>query len=565
MLGMSEVTLAEEMGMDALMANSPLVAEGEIVAAKVVEVRSDGVLVDVGMKLEGFIPLSEFGPKCPFKTGDEIQVFIRRNFGHGDSTQVSWKKAAEIKAWEMIQNAFSSGSCVSGKVTQRVKGGFIVDVGLDAFLPASQIDNRPTQNLEEWIGQEVNCLVLECDRKKSNVVVSRRRWLEKEQARKKEITLKDIGAGQTRHGRVTGITSFGAFLDVGGVEGLLHVSDLNWKRPAKVSDVLKVGDELDVKVLKFDREAQRLSLGLKQLSAHPWEGIDQKYAMGQVVKGVVSGLASFGAFVELEPGIEGLIHLSEISWTQKVHRPNAIFKLGQTIEAKIISIDRTEQKMGLSFKRMGSNPWEDAALLYPAGTRLTAEVVHMTSFGAFLKLSVGVEGLLRVQDLSWTKRIKHPNEILKPGQKVDVVVLEVNSQLERVSLGLKQLSADPLSKLKVGQVVTGKITSVVDFGAFVELESGLEALVKNSEMFAEEGSRWENQENPSAAPVKPTLTVGQKISAVIIKVLKRERKLELSIGRYEKNQQRELIKKYTGSSERPTLGETTGWGQSDGD
>lgn len=555
--------MTEDMSMDALMANTPPVTEGEIMMARVVEARADGLLVDVGMKVESFIPIKEFGPHTRFQVGDEIPVLIKKGSGAGEQLQVSWRRARELQGWEQLSEAFSAQTPVTGKVSQKIKGGLVVDLGVECFLPASQVDYRIPQQMSEWIGREIQVLVIECNRQKGNVVLSRRRFLERERTLKKEVLLKELTVGEVRHGRVTGVTSFGAFVDIGGLEGLLHISDISWQHPARVEDALKVGDELDVKILKFDTATQRLSLGRKQLLPHPWEGLEQRFKVGQAVHGVVSSLVSFGAFIQLEPGIEGLVHVSEMSWNRRIHHPSEMLKPGQPVEAKVISINIAEQKMGLSLKRMGTSPWEEAARLYPVGTRLKAEVSRLASFGAFLKLPVGVEGLLRVQDLSWTKKIKHPSEVLKPGDVIEAVVLEASPQQERVSLGLKQLSADPIARIKIGQVVTGKVLSLVDFGAFVELESGLEALVRKSEMGETlETERREPAERRGQAHEGQSpkiLTIGEIVTGAVTKIQKKERKIEISIRRHDRDEQRSLMKKYARPSTGPTLGDAMDW------
>jgi small subunit ribosomal protein S1 len=554
---MGEAILTEEMNMDALMAHSVPAVEGEIMTAKVVEVREDGLLVDVGMKVESFIPLKEFGPQTRFQAGDEIPVLIKKSSGPGEQLQVSWRRALILQGWDKLSRAFSAQTPVSGKISRRIKGGLVVDLGVEAFLPASQVDHRIPEDLSAWIGREIQALVIECSRQKGNVVLSRRRLLEQERALKKEALLKELIVGQVRHGRVTGVTSFGAFIDIGGFEGLLHVSDIRWEHPARAQDMVKVGDEVDVKILKFDPSTQRLSLGRKQLLPHPWEGLEQRFKVGQTVRGVVSSLVSFGAFVELSPGIEGLVHVSELSWNRRLHHPSEMLKLGQEVEARIISINSAEQKMGLSLKRMGSSPWEEAALLYPPGARLKAEVSRVVSSGAFLKLPIGVEGLLKVQDLSWTKKIRHPREALKPGDVIEVVVLEVNPQQEKISLGLKQLSTDPITQLQIGQAVAGKALRVVDFGVLVGLESGLEALVRKSEM----GETLETERRGQAheGPPSRILTPGEVVTGTVIKIQKKERKVEISIRRHDRDEQRALMKKYARPSSGPTLGDAMDW------
>jgi small subunit ribosomal protein S1 len=397
------------------------------------------------------------------------------------------------------------------------------------------------------------------DKSKGNVLVSRRKIAENEKATKRASTLSAIQEGQIVKGKVTGLTNFGAFVDVGGVEGLLHNSDLSWNRGELAQKTLKPGQEIEVKVLKYDSATHRISLGRKQLLTHPWEGLETKYPIGSIVKGKVKGLAEFGAFVELEPGIEGLIHVSEFSWTERIKKPQGHIKVGQEVEVKMLNIDRANEKISLSLRRAGPSPWENAMKAYPLGSKVEGEITHIAPFGAFVKLSLGIEALLKTQDISWTERISAPQQVLKEGQKITAVVLEVNPQDEKIAIGLKQLNPDPLKVLTPGQQVNGVVSKVGEFGVIVKLESGLEGLIRSSElhhgrsMFSDpedRNSRNQPQENPYKE--------GDAITASVLKVMKKERKLELSVRRYEQNQERELLKKYSQTG-RLTLGETTGW------
>jgi small subunit ribosomal protein S1 len=427
-------------------------------------------------------------------------------------------------------------------------------------MPASQLDEKQTAHPESWVGQTVKVAVLEMDRAKSNVLVSRRRLIEQEKSVKRAATLNHLQVGQVIKGRVTGLTNFGAFVDIGGIEGLLHVSDLAWQRVDNPNKLLKVGDEIEVKVLKHDAASNRISLGRKQLLAHPWEGVETKFPVGSTVKGKVTGLAEFGAFVELAPAIEGLIHISEFSWTEKVKKPGAVLKVGQEVEAKLIAIDREKEKISLSLKRMGPSPWEEASRLHPIGSKVEGEVTHLANFGAFVKIAPGVEALLKTQDMSWTDRVQNPGSVVKVGDKITAIVLEVNPQQEKMALGLKQLTADPFKTLKIGQEVTGAVSKVADFGLFVKLTNGLDGLVRSSEMQVER-SMFEDRNDRSAKP-SPTASYkeGDAITASVLKINKKDRKIELSIRKYEKNQEKELLKKYSGKNDKLTLGETTGWG-----
>jgi small subunit ribosomal protein S1 len=390
------------------------------------------------------------------------------------------------------------------------------------------------------------------------VLVSRRRVQEGEKALKRTATLQSLQVGQVLKGRVTGLTTFGAFIDIGGIEGLLHVSDISWNRIEDPKKVLKVGDELDVKVLKHDTAQNRISLGRKQLLPHPWDGIEKRFPVGSIIKGKVTGLADFGAFVAIEPGVEGMVHVSEFSWTEKIKKPSAILKTGQEVEAKLIAIDREKEKISLSIKRLGQSPWEKALKDHPVGSKLEGEVTHLTNFGAFIKIPAGVEALLKTQDISWTDRLQNPSQVLKVGDKITAMVLEVNPQEENMSLGLKQLLPDPFKMLKEGKEVNGTVLKVADFGVIVKLDSGIEGLVRPNEMtnersiFDDKFSRDKNQQAPS-------FKEGESITASVLKINRKERKVELSIRKYEKSQEKELLKKYTGKTDRPTLGDALGW------
>lgn len=553
------MTMTEEFGMDELLGQETQVKTGTVVEGMVVGQVENNLIVDVGLKQEAYLPLKELGNNIP-AVGEKISVLVVRMGGPEGHPLVSSKQAKERVHWDRVAQMKEKNEIVEGKVIARVKGGLTVDIGLDAFLPASQIDDRPVPKPEIWVGQTIRVAILEMDRAKGNVLVSRRKVQEQEKAVKRVETLEHLKIGQTVKGRVTGLTNFGAFVDIGGIEGLLHISDMAWGRVDSPKGHVKVGDELDVKVLKYDTATQRISLGRKQLMTHPWDGIEKKFPKGTKISGKVTGLAAFGAFVEIEPGVEGLIHVSEFSWTEDVKNPKDVVKAGQTVEAIIIDIDRAKEKISLSLKRVGSNPWEDVAKKHPAGSQVEGEVTHLTNFGAFIRIAPGVEALLKNSDLSWTER-GQSSQALKVGDKVKAVVLDVNLKEEKMSLGLKQLEADPMKTLRSGQAVSGKVVKITDFGVFVKLASGVEGLVRNSEIqnkrsiFDEPKAFGTANREQQPIPYKE----GDEVQAVVTKINKKDRKIELSIRRYDQQQEKELLKKYSGHTGNPTLGEATGW------
>ncbi len=546
-----ELPMQEEMTMEELLGESAAPSQvGSVVTAHVVESTPNGLLVNVGLKVEGFIPFSEFRalphPPAP---GESFPVIIKHMGGPEGHPLVSWREARERVHWDRVLKAKEGQRRLEGTVVRQVKGGLIVDIGLEGFLPASQIDRRPVKDPKVFIGQKVQVMVLEMDPKKGNVVLSRRLPLEKEASRKKEETLKGLAVGNVYTGTVTSLTGFGAFVDIGGVEGLLRLSDVAWGRVEKLSDVLSVGQTLEVKVLRYEPATGKIGLGRKQLLPQPWDQAESKYPAKSLVKGRVTSLTPFGAFVELEPGIEGLIHQSEFSWKERWAKPEAFLKVGQEVEARVISCQRAEQKIALSLKRAGENPWEEAARLYPVGSRVKATVTHVAAFGAFLRLPNGIEGLLRAADISWTKLVHHPKDWVSEGQEREVVVLEIAPDQERIALGLKQLTQDPFERYKPGRAVEGKVVRLTDFGAVVEMEPDVEGFVHLSEMTSEG-----KPQHPSEV-----LSVGQTVSAVVTKLQKKSKRIDLSIRRFDQQQERKLLKQYQGGGEGLTLGEMTEW------
>lgn len=538
----------ETMKMEELLGPEVKVEEGKIVKARVIGENAEGVLVDLGLKSEGMIPKSEL-EGTPYASGiaegTEIPVEIVRLQTENGHPLVSFRRVREREAWEKLAQVFESGQPIEGTIARKIKGGFIVDIGLDAFLPVSQLDLRFVKNTDPYLGKRYTFLVTEMNRGQRNVVLSRRKLLEVDQKAKREKTMATLAEGQVVEGVVTGITSFGAFIDIGGIEGLLHIGDIAWHHINKVEDVLKTGQKLSVQVLKIDREKDKISLGLKQITERPWNKAVEKYPVGSTVKGTITSITDFGMFVEVEPGIEGLLHVSEVSWEDRKEGVLKGFQKGQVIEPKIIALDPEKEKLSLSLKRTQMNPWEEAKQHYSAGTKVKGTITHLTPFGAFVKLPEGVEGLIHVSDMSWTKKVRHPQDVVQVGQEVEVVVLEVNPQQEKISLSLKHSSQDPYRKFKSGAVVTGVVKRIMDFGAFVELEPGIEALVRVSEIAPR------RIESPSEV-----LQIGQTVEAKVIKSEPRERKIDISIKRLEHDREKELVRKYANNQdERPTLGD----------
>lgn len=549
---MSDTPVKEEMTMAELLNEAaPQSRSGSLVTAHVVEVSSAGVLVDVGLKVEGLIPLAEFrGLEKQPQVGDTFPALIKRASGPEGHPLVSFKEARERSHWTQVIQARDSGNPIEGTVTRSVKGGLIVDVGMEAFLPASQVDRRPVKDLETWVGKKILLLVVEMDTAKGNVVVSRRKLLEKEAAAKRTETLKTLQVGTVCKGTVTSLTGFGAFVDIGGVEGLLRITDVSWGWVGKLSDALKVGEAIDVKVLKFDPATGKIGLGRKQLTPKPWDSVESKCPTGTIQKGKVTSVADFGAFVEIEPGIEGLVHQSEFSWKDRGAKPKDQLKVGDEVFVYVLSINKAEEKMALSLKRAGENPWVEAAQQYRPGTRVKGVVTNMLPIGAFVRLPSGIEGMIRLQDLSWTKNYTHPKEVLTVGQEVEAVVVEVNPTTEKMNLGLKQLVEDPYNGFAANTVIEAKVTRLADHGVYLELAPDIEGYVHVSEIPSEERIN-----HPSEV-----LTVGQVVTALVTKNDRKKRRIDLSIRKYEKREERRLLKQYRSTSGGVSLGDVTDWG-----
>ncbi|PKN65386.1 MAG: 30S ribosomal protein S1 [Deltaproteobacteria bacterium HGW-Deltaproteobacteria-15] len=519
------------------------IEEGGLVRGEIVHVDKEFVLVDIGYKSEGQIPISEFiDPEgnITARVGDPVDVILERREDDEGIIILSKEKAAKIKIWDEIREVYEKGLTIKGKVTARVKGGMSVDIGLPAFLPGSQISLKPIKDFDSLIGTMHEFKILKYNKRRSNIVLSRRALLEAERAEMREKTLQNMAPGAVLTGSVKNITEYGLFIDLGGIDGLLHITDMSWGRVGHPSEMYQIGDEITVKVLNFDEQSGRVSLGLKQLKSDPWTDADQKYPVGSRIKGRVVSLADYGAFVEVEEGIEGLIHVSEMSWTRKIRHPSQVVKVGDIVEAMVLNIDSGNKRISLGLKQAEPNPWDLIGEKYPVGTTIAGKIKNITDFGIFIGIDEGIDGLVHISDISWTRRIKHPSELYKKGQEVQAVVLNIDKQNERFSLGIKQLMTDPWDqapvKYRPGTRVTGTVTNVTDFGVFVELEEGIEGLIHVSELSKEKGG------NPLSR-----FNVDDVIQARVINVARGEKKIGLSIRKLEESEEREIYKSYTDS------------------
>jgi small subunit ribosomal protein S1 len=501
------------------------IQEGEVVKGTIIRVNPDHVIIDVGYKSEGQVPIEEFrGPdgQITIKEGDQVEVLLEKRENESGLVVLSKDKADKLKVWDEISKACEEQEVVEGKIIQRVKGGLAVDIGVKAFLPGSQVDLRPIRNLDKLIGKVYKFKVIKFNKKRGNIVLSRRVLLEKEREELKSKTLATLTEGMIIEGQVKNITEYGAFIDLGGLDGLLHITDMSWGRIGHPTEVLQVGDSVKVKVLKFDRTTERVSLGLKQTLPDPWTQIAEKYHVGERVKGKVVSITDYGAFVELEKGVEGLIHISEMSWSKKVKHPSKIVTVGDAVEVQILDVDGTNKRISLGLKQTEPNPWTVVEQKYPIGSIIEGQIRNITDFGIFIGLDEGIDGLVHVSDISWTQKVKHPGELYKKGQVVRAVVLSIDKENERIALGIKQLERDPWEeiprKYKPATRVQGKVTSITDFGIFLELEPGIEGLVHVSEVAREK------VEDPNKYA-----KVGDTLSAEVINVDRRERKIGLSM------------------------------------
>jgi len=528
--------------------------EGQILRGTVIDITPDHVTVDVGYKSEGQIPMQEFlkrDKKVDVKIGDQIDVFLEKKESEEGLLTLSKEKADRITIWRDISRSCREGEVIEGEIVGKVKGGLSVDIGrIRAFLPGSQVDLKPVRNLDALIGQRFKFKVIKFNRKRSNIVLSRRVLLDEDRKQLREETLKNLKEGDIAEGTVKNLTDYGAFVDLGGMDGLLHITDISWGRIGHPSEKLSVGDRIKVKVLHFDREKQKVSLGLKQALPDPWESISQRYPTSTRTKGKVVNVTDYGVFVELEEGIEGLVHISELTWSKKMKHPSKVVRIGDTVEVMVLDCDPIKRRISLGMKQVEPNPWAVIEEKYPVGTKVVGRVKTVTDFGIFIGFDEGVDGLVHVSEMSWTKKIKHPGELYRKGQQVEAVVLNIDRNNERFSLGIKQLTPDPWKdvarRYRKGDVVEGRVTNVTDFGAFVELEEGIEGLVHVSEI-----SR-EKVEKPS-----DVLKVGDPLSAIVLHIDPHERRIGLSIkGLKEKTEKAEVAKYISDQGPTsPSLGE----------
>ena len=498
---------------------------GAIIKGKVSGNAGDDFIVELGLKSEGILERSEFDEPDNVKVGEEVRVLLEDVEGDTGLVKISKRKADRIINWEAIMKSKKEGDPVHGKVTKKIKGGLLVDIGVPVFLPASQVDIRRPGEISDWIGRTIDAVILKIDEERRNIVISRRKLIEQQREELKRKTLDGLSIGQVIKGTVKNIADFGAFIDLGGIDGLLHITDMSWGRINHPSEILKIDQEIEVKVLSIDKEKEKIALGLKQKDASPWENIESKYPVGSVHEAEDVNIMSYGAFTKLEEGVEGLVHISEMSWTKRINHPSEVVSQGQHVKVKVLEINKEKQEISLGMKQVEENPWERVAEKYPPGSMVKGKVRNIANYGAFVEIEEGIDGLLHVSDLSWTKKIGHPSELLKKGEEVQAVVLAVDGEKQRISLGLKQMQEDPWvnvipANYRPGMVVKGHVTKIANFGVFVELEPGLEGLLHISEISDQK------IEKPEEA-----LKVGQELEVKILRVDSDERKIGLSLKR----------------------------------
>lgn len=497
--------------------------EGEIVKGKIVAITPKEVLIDIGYKSEGYVSLSEFSDPSNLKIGDEIDVFLESKENEDGVVVLSKWKADRKIGWERIMREYKEGDIIEGRVARKVKGGLMVDIGLDAFLPASLVTLRGFPNLDQYIGQTLKLKIVKINKPRKNIVLSRKDVLRQEQEEARTRLIQDLKKGDLCTGVVKNITDFGAFIDLGGVDGLLHITDMSWGRVSHPSEIVALGDKIEVVILDVDRENKKVSLGLKQKTPSPWQDVEKKYPVGTKVKGKVVNILPYGAFIELEKGLEGLVHISELSWSKRINHPDEVLAIGDVVEAIVLNVDSQTQKISLGMKQMETNPWLKVKDRYPVGSRVKGKVHTLTEYGAFIELEEGIDGLIHISDMSWTKRVNHPEDILKKGQKVEAVVLSVDQENKKIALGLKQLTADPWLEIQkrfpAGLEIEGTITRVTNFGIFVELEKDLEGLLHISEL-----------KEQLKTQAKQTFKAGDKIKVRIARVEPALHRISLTIG-----------------------------------
>jgi small subunit ribosomal protein S1 len=496
--------------------------EGSIVKGHILEIRPREFLVDIGYKSEGVIPASEFDEPESVELGDEVEVLLERLENDEGMVVLSKEKASQRQNWEKIVGVFKGDGLIKGKVRSAVKGGLTVNVGVEAFLPASQIDIVPPKDLQQFVGNTYDFKIVKINEDRKNVVLSRREIIEQERSEKRQAFLGGVTIGDKIVGTVKNITDFGAFIDLDGIDGLLHVTDMSWARLSHPSELIKVGQQLTVQVLDINKDKERVSLGLKQMQSNPWDKIEERFPVGQKVSGKVTNLMPYGAFVQIEDGVEGLIHVSELSWTKRIARPSDVLTLGQEVEALVLGVNKDEQKISLGVRQLEPNPWDEIELRYMIGKQVKGKVRNMTAYGAFVELEEGIDGMIHVSDLSWTRKINHPSEMLKKGDELEAVVLDIDKTNQRISLGVKQIDTDPWKEIdgrfRIGDLVKGTITKLTNFGAFVQLQDDIDGLVHISQISEDRVEK-----------VKDVLKVGQEVEARVIKVDKAERRIGLSV------------------------------------
>jgi small subunit ribosomal protein S1 len=528
------------------------ISNGDIVNGKVVNISERGVVIDIGFKSEGIVPKEEFtGPDgvLSVQAGDSVDVMVKQLEGMDGYVELSRVDAIRLQVWDAIEKAFTENQTVKGRILERIKGGLQVDLGgVSGFLPGSQVDIRPVRNLDAFKGREMEFRILKLNKKRNNIVLSRKAILEEESVSRKSETLQTLDENVILSGQVKNITDYGVFVDLGGIDGLLHVTDISWGRLQKPSDVFKVGETLQVKVLKFDREKERVSLGYKQLQPDPWDSITERFQKGDIVRGKVASVTDYGAFIELEEGVEGLVHVSEMTWSKRIKHPSKVVSLNQDVEAVILDVDQGNRRISLGMKQTLPNPWDSAIERYSIGTRISGRVRNLTDFGAFVEIEDGIDGLIHISDMSWTKRIKHPSEVLKKGQVVEAIITNIDTDNRRLSLSIKDLEPNAWDRFfqerKPGDLVTGKIVRLASFGAFVELEGGIEGLCHISELSDQ------RVDKPESA-----VAIGQEMPFKILKLDESQRKIGLSARAVGKENDPEDISNYINSETMTSLGE----------
>jgi small subunit ribosomal protein S1 len=496
--------------------------EGSIIKGTIIEIRPTEVVVDIGGKSEGIVHASEFVDMSELQVGSELEVFLEKLEDREGNPVISYDKAEQKKNWEKIVENCEEGSIIQGRVRSKVKGGLIVSIGVDSFMPASQIDVQPPKNLDQYVGQTYDFKVIKINLDRKNIVVSRRELIEEQRMDKRRALLENVKPGDKRRGQVKNITDYGAFVDLDGLDGLLHITDMSWGRINHPSEMVKQGEEIEVMIIEIDRERERVSLGLKQLANNPWEKIEEKYPVGTTVSGKVVNLVPYGAFIEIEEGVEGLVHVTELSWTKRISKPSEVLSIGDEIQAVVLGVQKEEQKISLGTRQLDTNPWDMARHNYPVGARVRGKVRNLTTYGAFVELEEGIDGMVHVSDMSWTRKINHPSEMVKKGDEVDALVLDVDADSQRISLGMKQLATDPWDDIethfKIGDMVKGTVSKITSYGAFVELDNDIDGLVHISQISEERVEK-----------IKDVLDAGAEVTARVIKIDKDDRRIGLSI------------------------------------